>query len=193
MRRRLIAAIIGSGCAAVLLAACGSGGSSSPTSTAPAAGSATPRASATAATTPTAAATEPVASPTPVPPTQAPAAQPTAVPPTQPPAVQPTKAPPPPPPPPATQSRTVVAANIAFDPKQLTASAGVPLTITLDNRDAGVQHDIIIYAPDGSQAAATSVITGPSTAATTFTPGAGNYRFKCSVHPQQMFGAISVQ
>lgn len=193
MRRRFIAAIIGSGCAAILLAACGSSGSSTPTSTALATGTPTVRPSASAAASPTAAVTEPAASPTPVPATQAPAAQPTAVPPTQPPAVQPTKAPPPPPPP-ATQSRTVVAANIAFDPKQLTASAGVPLTITLDNRDAGVQHDIIIYAPDGSKVAETSVITGPATASTaSFTPASGTYRFKCSVHPQQMFGAISVQ
>ena len=195
MRRRFMLPIIGSALAAGVFAACGSGGSNSATGTATGEAISTASASATAAMTTTPATTESAPTATIAAPTQAPAAEPTSIAPTQAPVVQPTKAPPPPPPPPpATQSRTVVAENIAFDPKQFTAAANVPLTITLDNRDAGVAHDIIVYNPDGSEAAETPVISGPATTSTTFTPTApGTYRFKCSVHPQQMFGAISVQ
>lgn len=198
MRRRFIAVVIGSACAAMTLVACGSGSSNNGTSTAiSGASSATPRGSATAAATPTAVTpTAAAEAPTAAAPTPPPVAQPTQPPPTQ--GAPPTKAPPPPPPPtqpPSSQTRTIVAENIAFNPKQLTASAGVPLTITLDNRDADVVHDIIIYAPGSSTVVAqTSVISGPATTSTTFTPAApGTYPFKCSVHPQQMFGAIAIQ
>jgi plastocyanin len=65
--------------------------------------------------------------------------------------------------------------------------------VTLDNRDAGVAHDIVLYAPDGAEVASTSVFTGPGSETTSFTASSpGRYAFKCSVHPREMTGAITV-
>jgi plastocyanin len=75
-----------------------------------------------------------------------------------------------------------------------TVTAGSVVTIKLDNQDAGVQHDVVVFDPTSMQVAGTEVALGPVMQQTSFTPGApGRYTFKCTVHPQQMFGAITVQ
>jgi plastocyanin len=91
---------------------------------------------------------------------------------------------------------TIVAQNIKFDKSTITATAGLDVTVTLDNRDAGVLHNIAFY-PNRS---ATSkifggpIITGPATNTSTFpAPGAGNYFFRCDVHPDTMTGTFIVQ
>ena len=67
-------------------------------------------------------------------------------------------------------------------------------TITFDNQDDGVSHDIEFFSPDGSLIAASDIIVGPSTAVVTFTPGVpGTYAFKCSVHPRDMTGALKAE
>jgi plastocyanin len=179
------------------LAACGgsdSNAQSQPTTT--------PRASATTRVTPLApSATAAVETPATAP-TEAPAAA------TPTPATghaqggQPTTAPPPPPPaatstpvPPPAQGQflTIAAKDTRFNPSQLAAHNGGTLTVTFDNQDAGVAHDLIVYTPAGGIAGQSPVISGPAQSTFSFTPSvAGNYFFKCSLHPQYMTGTIAV-
>ena len=92
-------------------------------------------------------------------------------------------------------SLTVVAQNIAFDTSTITLTADVENTITLDNRDAGVPHNIAIYTdPNMSEELFNGeLITGPSTVEYTIPPlPAGEYYFVCIVHPN-MNGTVIVQ
>jgi plastocyanin len=87
----------------------------------------------------------------------------------------------------------LVAANIAFDPTNLTVPAAEPFTIAFDNRDAGVQHNVSIY--DNAEHSGTALfdgelITGVATADYAVDPlDAGTYYFLCVVHPN-MTGEI---
>jgi plastocyanin len=91
---------------------------------------------------------------------------------------------------------TLVAKSLKFDTSNITASAGVEVTVTFDNQDAGVPHNVAFYT---DRSAATSIavgnlITGPASEDIVFnapsTPG--SYFFKCDVHPD-MTGAFNVQ
>jgi plastocyanin len=87
----------------------------------------------------------------------------------------------------------IVAANIAFQPTELTVPAGRPFTITLDNQDAGVQHNVEIFdneAFTGEPVFAGELVTGPAQV-TYEVPAleAGTYPFRCVVHPN-MTGTI---
>jgi plastocyanin len=184
-----------------LAAACGGGGDAeekTPTSTSQAGGATATSVSATptleAQATPTAAAavdpTQPPAPPTtaPPPPTTGPAQ------PTQPPAPPPTQAPPPPPPPPSGTSLTIAAINTKFSPTGGTIAVGGLVTVTFNNQDDGVSHDIVFYAPGGAQVAASDIFPGVASRIVTFTPSvAGSYSFKCSVHPRDMTGVLTAQ
>jgi plastocyanin len=71
---------------------------------------------------------------------------------------------------------------------------GAPTTITFNNQDVDITHDLVLYDPAGAQIAATDLAEGPIVQALTFTPtAAGSYGFKCSVHPREMTGVITVQ
>jgi plastocyanin len=91
---------------------------------------------------------------------------------------------------------TLVAESLQFDLSTITASAGVPVTVTLDNRDAGVQHNVAFYTNPSAQSEifVGGLITGPATEDVAFnspsTPG--EYYFRCDVHPD-MNGAFVVQ
>lgn len=184
------------GTAAVLMAsvACGDGGSGTASPTAVVS---TPSAAATSTVVATATATAPAPagiqpdtaapSATTAPAsTSAPAAQPTVAP--------PPTTPPPPPPPPAEQSLTIVAKDVKFVPRSPTAAAGAVLHLTLDNQDAGVEHDIVLYDASGAIVGATEPAMGPVRQVLVVTLGAPQrYTFKCSVHPQTMNGVLAVQ
>lgn len=87
-----------------------------------------------------------------------------------------------------------MAKDVAFVPNALTVSAGGVVTITFENQDAGVAHDIVFFDPAGARIAGTEVATGPITQRTSFTAAApGRYAFKCTVHPQQMYGTITAR
>jgi len=90
---------------------------------------------------------------------------------------------------------TVVAQNIAFDTSTITLAADTEQVVTLDNRDAGVQHNIAIYT-DASMTEELfngELITGPTTVDYTIPPlPAGEYYFVCIVHPN-MNGTVVVQ
>jgi plastocyanin len=88
---------------------------------------------------------------------------------------------------------TVVAQNIAFDTSTIRLEP-VPTTITFENRDAGVQHNIAIYS-DSSLADELfngELVTGPTTvdyAVPALPPG--EHYFQCDVHPN-MNGSVVV-
>ena len=190
---RLALAIGGLAMLAAIAACGGDSAASTPSSTATPEQRAAPVATATAPPATPAAATAAIEATQPsAPPTQAP--PPAAV---TTPAAAPTAAPPPPtqaPPPPAEQSLTVIAKGVKFLPNALSAAAGATLHLTLDNQDEGVTHDIVIYAPSGTQLAATDAAAGPIQQPLAFAvDAAGRYAFKCSLHPLQMTGSIAVE
>jgi len=90
----------------------------------------------------------------------------------------------------------VIAQNLAFNVRQITASSGVEVTIVFDNRDA-VPHNIAFYT---NRSATTTIfkgelVTGPRTITERFTSPSspGNYFFRCDVHPDTMTGNFTVQ
>jgi plastocyanin len=92
---------------------------------------------------------------------------------------------------------TLVAQNLQFDPTTITASAGVEVTVTLDNRDAGVLHNVAFYTNRSAASAiyVGELTTGPSVDDFVFnSPGTpGSYFFRCDVHPDVMTGTFNVQ
>lgn len=92
---------------------------------------------------------------------------------------------------------TLVAQNLKFDRDSITATAGLEVTLTLDNRDAGVLHNVAVYTNRGAtqKIAAGELLTGPAKETINFTaPGsAGTYFFRCDVHPDTMSGAFVVR
>ncbi len=109
----------------------------------------------------------------------------------------PTSAPPPSSgaPPPGGTTTTVTASGLAFDTSTITLPANKATTITFDNQDAGVPHDIAIF-PDSS---ATNpqftggIVTGVASADYNIPAlKPGSYYFHCDVHPTTMFGTVTV-
>jgi len=89
---------------------------------------------------------------------------------------------------------TVVAQDFAFDTSTIELVAGVPSTVTLDNRDVDVQHNIAIYTDSSlsEELFNGELVTGPGTAEYQVPPlEAGEYYFQCIVHPN-MNGAVVV-
>jgi plastocyanin len=88
----------------------------------------------------------------------------------------------------------IVAVNIAFQPTELTVPAGQAFTITFDNQDPGVQHNIDIFDnPDfaGEPLFAGELITGPAQVTYEVSPlQPGSYPFRCVVHPN-MVGTLN--
>jgi plastocyanin len=90
----------------------------------------------------------------------------------------------------------IAAESVRFTTSALQAPAGIPLTLELHNDDAGVPHNIHVFA--GASA------DDPSIGATPVEPGpvlqelalgalnAGAYYFQCDVHPTGMAGNLTV-
>ena len=88
------------------------------------------------------------------------------------------------------------ALNLAFDKKALSATASAPVTVQLDNADAGVQHNFSLYnnASAGQKIFVGAFSTGPVVTNYQFTaPAAGTYFFRCDVHPDTMTGSFSAR
>jgi plastocyanin len=79
---------------------------------------------------------------------------------------------------------TIVAANIAFDPTELSVAAGE--TITLRNED-DVEHSFTIDDPDIDAEA-----EGGEEATVDAPDQPGTYDFHCRYHPDQMTGTLTV-
>ncbi len=90
-------------------------------------------------------------------------------------------------------SATIVGKNIAFDVDALTVPAGQEVTITFDNQDAAVPHNLHVQAgPEGDFK--TEIVGGPVLQTLTFEIAApGSYSFVCDVHPNQMAGTLIVE
>jgi plastocyanin len=92
---------------------------------------------------------------------------------------------------------TVVAKDIQFQPRAIKAGVGVEVTVTLDNQDAGVLHNISFYTtPQASEVIFEGeLFPGVATKEEVFTApaSAGNYFFRCDVHPDQMTGTFIVE
>jgi hypothetical protein len=91
----------------------------------------------------------------------------------------------------------VVAKDLKFDRSSIAAGSGAPVTITLDNQDAGVLHNIAFYT---TRAATTRIAVGELFAgvatkdlAFTAPSSGGNFFFRCDVHPDTMTGTFIVQ
>jgi plastocyanin len=92
---------------------------------------------------------------------------------------------------------TVTASALAFDTDTIDLPAGEATTLTLDNQESGVQHNIAIY-PASDQISADSalfqgdVITGPDQIEYEIPAlDAGEDYFQCDIHPT-MNGTVIV-
>jgi mono/diheme cytochrome c family protein/plastocyanin len=84
------------------------------------------------------------------------------------------------------------ALNIAFEVGALTAPADAPFTIAFDNKDAGIPHNIEILDPSGATVFKGDIVTGPAQVNYNVPAlKAGDYTFKCTVHPN-MTGTLKV-
>jgi plastocyanin len=91
----------------------------------------------------------------------------------------------------------VTASGIAFDVATITLKANTATTLTFDNKDAGIPHNIAIY-PSASELTSPlfrgDIITGPATAEYRIPPlKPGTYYFQCDVHPTTMNGQVIVK
>ena len=97
------------------------------------------------------------------------------------------------------QSVELIAQNLSFDKRTIEVSSGGRVRIRLDNRDTGVSHNVAVYksATDLTAVSSGSVgirFDGPAIDDTAFdTPAAGNYFFRCDVHPTTMTGTFTVK
>lgn len=92
---------------------------------------------------------------------------------------------------------SLVAEDIAFDTDQLTVSAGATVRLTLENRDR-TPHNFAVYRTDAADEAifVGELLTGPDTTITyefTAPTEAGDYFFRCDVHPTVMTGTFTVE
>ena len=89
---------------------------------------------------------------------------------------------------------TVTASGLAFDVSDLSLPAGQPSTITFDNEDEGIPHNIAIYTDSSASDSLFTgeVVTGVATKEYDVPPlDAGSYYFHCDIHPT-MSGTVTV-
>ncbi len=79
-----------------------------------------------------------------------------------------------------------------FEQSELTVPAGEEVTVTLDNRDTGQLHNWAVYQDEsaGERLFTTGICPGPCQEKVTFTVDAGEYFFRCDIHPVQMTGTL---
>lgn len=87
---------------------------------------------------------------------------------------------------------TIVAENTAFDTTALDATVGETITITFENRDDGIQHNLRVEGTSGGDAK-TDIEEGPVTQTLDVTfDEEGAFEYRCDVHPEEMQGTITV-
>jgi plastocyanin len=91
-------------------------------------------------------------------------------------------------------SLTVVAKTISFDLNEIVLKANSPITLTLDNQDPGIPHNLAILTSEtGNKIFGEAPFNGPAKETWTFTsPAPGTYFFHCEVHPN-MKGTVIVR
>ena len=96
----------------------------------------------------------------------------------------------------ASISAPVGAAVNGFDPNALSVPAGKPITLTFDNQDTGITHNVVIF--DGEDATAPQLFRGTPVAGVNTFPydvkplPEGTYFFYCEFHPSTMTGSLTV-
>jgi plastocyanin len=86
----------------------------------------------------------------------------------------------------------IVGQELTFDVTRLEVSAGQDVTITFDNRDAGVLHNFHVTGP-GDVDVVTEIEVGPVVQTITLAlTEPGEYTYVCDVHPATMRGTIVV-
>jgi plastocyanin len=87
----------------------------------------------------------------------------------------------------------------SFDTDELTAPAGVPFTVTFDNRDTGIPHNWALYATEDDAGdtdlaiAATEIENAPDTQSVVVPAlDPGEYYFQCDLHPN-MNGILTAE
>jgi len=94
---------------------------------------------------------------------------------------------------------TIVGKELKFDRRTFTAGQGVQVTVTFDNQDAGVLHNIAFYTNRSATTkipdATSSTFPGVMQEVLRFTaPGVpGNNFYRCDVHPDTMTGTMVVR
>lgn len=86
------------------------------------------------------------------------------------------------------------AAVTGFETTELSLPAGSEVTLTFDNQDPGIQHNVGIYTEQGGdELFMGDIIPGPDTTEY-MVPAldAGTYHFQCDVHPTTMTGTLTV-
>jgi hypothetical protein len=93
----------------------------------------------------------------------------------------------------------IEAEDTRFDTDCLVAPADTPFTITLENADPDIPHNLAIFVDDPAENPAAEplfrgpLLTGPGTTTYQVEPiSVGTYFFHCDVHPTQMFGTFVV-
>lgn len=87
----------------------------------------------------------------------------------------------------------ITAQNVKFSVDKLSAPADKPFQVAFDNKDAGTPHDFDILDSSGKKVFDGQDFPGPGQK-TYDVPAlaAGAYKFECSIHPQLMFGVLTV-
>ncbi len=91
---------------------------------------------------------------------------------------------------------TITARALRFDAKRLVAVANAQVTVHMENRESGVPHNFAVYA---NRSAKDKIFVGEIFAgndAKDFsfkTPAAGDYFFRCDVHPDTMTGTFAIR
>ena len=88
----------------------------------------------------------------------------------------------------------IAAISSVFDKTELEAPAG-PITIRLDNQDAGIVHNITVFDGDDSSAdilGSTDLEPGPIEQELTLDLQPGSYFYQCDAHPTTMKGVLTV-
>ncbi len=86
----------------------------------------------------------------------------------------------------------ISAQNLAFDTKSLQAPASQPFVIHFTNKEA-VNHNVSIYDSGGNALFTGTIISSSSIDYQVPALPPGTYKFQCDVHPQLMFGTLTVQ
>ncbi|HLF77848.1 MAG TPA: hypothetical protein VJB57_10205 [Dehalococcoidia bacterium] len=90
----------------------------------------------------------------------------------------------------------IVGKDLKFDKRSFSAGAGAQVTVTFDNQDSGVLHNIAFYTNRSAsqKIAGTDVKPGPVIDELRFTaPQPGNAFYRCDVHPDTMTGTMTVR
>lgn len=85
------------------------------------------------------------------------------------------------------------ASGIQFTTQNVTAPAGAKFSLTFNNQDSGIPHDVQIKDAAGAEVFKTDILTGPTQKSYDVGPlQPGSYPFVCTIHPN-MTGTLTVQ